>query len=308
MTNNSAEEFAMLLRASKPTLTPFGLHHGETLRFTLRRGAVWEMTLLETSAEVVAHEYATYGNEDTGHGVGDISVYAFSCIVSINGREHCLRREVGSQASFYDPWTIAGVNIWFDAAACAFARRGGFMVEKDERWGFVCAPDQDARFAVHEADLPICPEPLHPWYPNPTGRLDIHDCYCGEDCWMGPYGGIAAHCGLDINMPAGTVLTTPIAVDDQFLFHSTAAGFNNNRWRGVRRWPDGSEWYLQTHHLIDMLVPERTPLPAGVPYATTAGVAVGYHEHTHFLFQVLEQGGAYWLDPWILFWTIFRQG
>lgn len=296
----------MLQRASKPTITPFGLHRGQTLRFSLRGGGTWEMTLLDTSAEVIAHDYASYGNRDTGHGSGDISAYAFSCTVRVNGREHILRREVGTQGSFYEPWEIDSVNVWFDAAACAFNTAGGFMVEKDWRSGLICKPDHAARFAVHEADLPICPESLQPWYPNETGTLDIRNCYFGEDCWMGPYGGIAAHCGLDINMPAGTVLTAPIAFDDHYLFHSTAAGFGNNRWRGARRWPDGSEWRLQAHHLIDMLVPERTPLTAGAPYATTAGTAVGAHQHTHFIFQVTEQGGSYLLDPWILFWGIFR--
>lgn len=297
----------MLLRTSKPTLTPFGLHRGETLRFTRRNGSDWEMTLLDTSAEVIGHDYAACGNRDTGHGSGDISAYAFSCSVRVNGLICHLRREVGTQASFYDPWEIDGVHLWFDAAACAFTSAGGFMVEKDWRCALLCAPDHAARFVVHEADLPICPEPLHPWYPNTTGRLDIRDCYHGEDCWMGPYGGIAAHCGLDINMPAGTVLTAPISFDDHLLFHTTAAGFNNNRWRGVRRWPDGAEWVLQSHHQIAMLAPERTPLPAGAPYATAAGVAVGDFEHTHFLFRVLEQGGDYLLDPWIIFWAIFRQ-
>src|SRR5437763_1313242 len=94
---------------------------------------------------------------------------------------------------------------------------------------------------------------------------------------------------------------TPRAMASATTCHATTAGFNNNRWRGVRRWPDGSEWWLQTHHLIQMLVPERTPLKAGTPYATTAGVFVGAHEHTHFMFRVMDQGGEYWLDPWILF-------
>jgi hypothetical protein len=55
-----------------------------------------------------------------------------------------------------------------------------------------------------------------------------------------------------------------------------------------------------------MLVPERTSLAAATPYATTAGVLVGAHEHTHFMFRVLDQGGDYLLDPWILFWQMRR--
>lgn len=282
-------------RKSKPTLTPFGLNHQETLRFFQRSGKAWELTLLKTSAEVIQWNG------------GKVTAYAFDCDVQINGKTHHLRREVGTQASFYEPWEIEGVHLWFDAASCIFKEDGGFMLEKDWSLGFLCKPNHKARFAVQEAGVPICPEPLKLWYPNDSGQIDIHQCYNGEDCWMGPYGGNAAHCGLDINMKAGTTLFAPISFDDHYLFNSTAAGFSNNRWRGVRRWPDGSEWWLQSHHLIRMLVPERTPLKAGTPYATTAGVFVGSHEHTHFMFRVLDQGGDYLLDPWILFWEMFRQ-
>ncbi len=304
--DSSAKKTRVLERTSKATLTPFGLNHGGTLRFILRDGRVWEMTLLATSAEVIRRHSAIRPRPDPNHESGDIAAYAFDCDVRINGTAHHLRREVGTQASFYEPWEVDGVRLWFDAVSCAFKEDGGFMAEKDWRGGLLCKPSHKARFAVQESDLPICPESLQPWYPNNAGRIDIRDCYNGEDCWMGPYNGAAAHCGLDINMKAGTVLTAPISFDDHYLFNSVAAGFNNNRWRGVRRWPDGSEWWLQSHHLIRMLVPERTALAAGTPYATTAGVMVGAHEHTHFVFRIHEQGGDYFLDPWILFWEIFR--
>src|SRR5687768_10800834 len=42
-----------LERKAKATLTPFGLNFNDTLRFLLRNGRVWEMTLLKTSAEVI---------------------------------------------------------------------------------------------------------------------------------------------------------------------------------------------------------------------------------------------------------------
>lgn len=293
-------------RTAKSTLTPFGLKMGDTLRFRLSGGACWEMTLASTAAEVLARDYGAFNYRDSGHECGDISAYGFSCVLKVNGREIELKREVGTPGSFYDPVCVDGVTIWFDAAACAFKAAGGFMFEKDIRSSYICKPDQDARFAIQEEGRPICPEPLRPWYPNEAGRLDIRQCYNGEDCWMGPYGGAAAHCGLDINMPAGTVLSAPLDLDTHVLFHTTAAGFNNNRWRGIRRWADGSEWQIQAHHLIAMTVPERSPLKAGSAYATTAGTAVGRHPHTHFMFKVIEQGGEYWLDPWILFREIFR--
>jgi hypothetical protein len=295
-------------RTSKPSVTPFGLNVGDSLRFRVSGGATWELELLDAKARVLERNYAAYGYRDTGHESGEISAYGFSCVVRVNGREMELTREAGTQKAFYEPVCVDGVNIWFDAAACAFQAAGGFMAEKDIKWGYVCKPDQAARFAVQEAGQSVCPEPLGPWYPNAAKCLDIRNCYNGEDCWMGPYGGAAAHCGLDINMPAGTVLTAPFDMDHHYLFNTLAAGYNNNRWRGVRRWPDGSEWQIQAHHLIDMLVPERTPLKKGTAYATTAGTAVGRHQHTHFMFKVIEQGGEYWLDPWILFWQMFRDG
>lgn len=292
-------------RQVKATLTPFALSPGDTLRLALGEGSVWTMSLVSASAEVIARGFDAY--RDSGHASGDIRAYAFAALVNINGREYELRREVGSAASFHEPWTIDGVRLWFDACGCVFKGQGGFMEEKDWRAGLICEPHRLTRWAVQEAGLPICPEPLRDWYPNPSGRLDIGDCYMGEDCWMGPYNGGAAHCGLDINMPAGTLLTAPLSCDDHYLFNSLAAGWRNNRWIGLRRWPDGSQWQLQAHHLIAMTVPERGPLAAGTPYATTAGTAVGRREHTHFLWRVIEQGGTYLLDPWILFHEIWLQ-
>ena len=56
------------------------------------------------------------------------------------------------------------------------------MLEKDWSFGFLCRPNHKARFAAQEAGVPICPEPLKLWYPNESGRLDIRQCYNGEDC------------------------------------------------------------------------------------------------------------------------------
>lgn len=294
-----------LQRTIKPTITPCLLGEDDILELTLRSGKTWEMQLMSASADVVSRGFDRY--HDRGHASGDITVYAFEAIVTINGSEYRMRREVGSDQSFYLPWCIDGVRIWLDAAACIFKDAGGFMEEKDWRSETICKPQRLTRWAVQEEGLSICPEPLHDWYPNPSGTLSIRDCYTGEDCWMGPYNGGAAHGGLDINMPAGTLLRAPIDLDDHFLFHSVAAGFINNRWVGSRRWPDGSDWQLQASHLIDMTVAERTPLAAGTAYATTAGTRVGQREHTHFKWRVSEQGGSYWLDPWILFHETWAQ-
>lgn len=298
----------ILERRIKPTLTPIELDAGDTLRLILSDGTVWEMTLGSTSAAVL--ERAAPAHSDASHYNDDIRVYGMTAVVTVNGHEHTLQRQVGNQASFYEPWVIHGVRLWFDAAACAFIHppgKSGLLHEKDWRMGLICSPRRAARFAVQQADLAIAPEPIGAWYPGQPAVPDIRDCYMGEDCWMGPYAGGAAHCGLDINMPKGTVLTTPIALDHQYMFNDATGGSQCGRWRGIRRWDDGSQWVLQAHHVLEMIVPQRTALARGTPYATGAGTGVGLREHSHFMFQITEQGGEYWLDPWILFWAHANQ-
>lgn len=159
---------------------------------------------------------------------------------------------------------------------------------------------------MQDASARICPPLLHAWCPLPPGGLRVTDCYRGEDCWLGPYDGKSAHGGLDINHPAGTPLWTPIAFDEHRMVDSKARGDSNNRWEGVRHWDDGATWVLKTSHVIRLRVPEGGPLPAGMHYADGAGVAVCYREHTHFGFEVREFGESYTIDPWILFWQMYR--
>jgi len=160
------------------------------------------------------------------------------------------------------------------------------------------------------------------------------DC---DDCYLGPYLGKACHVGMDVNHPKGSPLFAPIEFDTQAYFNSLVMGHENNRWRGIRRWKNGDVWALQTHHLIELLVPENTPLKAGTRYATTAGVHTGSHQHTHFEFKIghknpddplpasddpasiacpvdfddesraaREDPEVLHLDPWIVFWQIFE--
>ena len=288
-----------LERTIKPTLTPFLLNAGDTINLTLSRGKAWNMTLLGSTAAITKHGTPPYN--DSGHYRGNVAVYEFSAQVEINGQPHTFRREVGSQASFYQPWVVDGVTIWFDASAAAFTHHGGFMEEKDWRQSYICCPSRLTRWAVQEEGLGICPETLCDWFPNPKRPLDIRDCYTGEDCWMGPYNGGSTHCGLDINMAIGTPLFAPFALDTQYLFHNIASNFGNNRWIGQRLWPDGSLWQIQAHHVVEVTVPPHTPLRAGQAYASAAGIAYGATPHSHFLWRISEQGGTYLLDPWILF-------
>ncbi len=308
-----AEAGEVVRREAQETMTPVELDVGDVLQFTLRNGRTRTLLLEDASAAIL--ERVSPG------GI----VYHFTCRVQIDGHPMTLERYVCTQESFYEPYVVNGMRIWLDSVADIFER---IPIRYPRPGNLDAHPRKRARFAVQDAALRVGPQEMQPWYPNEEGFIDIGDCYDGDDCWMGPYQGEACHVGLDINHPSGDPLWAPIDVDDQFYFNSLAAGHNNNRWRGLRRWPHGDVWAIQTHHLIELFVPEHTAVAAGTKYATTAGVAVGRHEHTHFEFKVANpawigaEGEAitlatfddtaetrplvYHLDPWILFWQIFE--
>lgn len=294
----------IIRKRAKDTLTPVELHHGETLLFQLLDGSTRSLRLEATGAEVLSTTLKQLRCPEPGAR----TIYRFWADVVIEGTAHRLEREVGTQHSFYPPWEIAGLRIWLDAVDAIF----DFLLEIHApcRLNHNAMPRmpayRHARFAIQDATARICPDRLHPWCPLPRPTLRIEDCYRGEDCWLGAYDGVEAHGGLDINHPPGTPLWAPLDLDDQFLFHAVADGHINNRWRGIRRWPNGSEWILQTCHMIELTVPERQPLRNGQQYARAAGVAVGAAPHTHFDFHIHDEGETYLLDPWILFWQIYQ--
>ena len=291
-----------LHKTAKDTLTPFELNYGDTLEFRKADGSTVSLTLLKTGAEVVSTELESFDKLVEGAK----TVYRFFCDIEVNGKRHRLEREVPTQKSFYEPWEFDGVNLWFDAVSDSYKVDGGFLVENDAGHGLFTKPRKKAKFAVQDATLEICPETLHPWLPLSESGLKIEDCYRGEDCWMGPYNGFAAHGGLDINHPRGTPLWAPFDLDDQFYFNSVATGANNNRWRGIRRWPNGSMWIIQAHHMTELTVKEHVPIKKGQQFANGAGVLSGAADHSHFVFRIDEDGDSFFLDPWILFWKMYR--
>jgi len=256
---------------AKDTITALEMNCGDTLRFALRNGQTRTLVLQDTSAAIVERVEP-----------GGI-VYRFDCRVLVDGQPMTMRRYACSQECFYEPYVVNGVRIWPDIVKDAFDL---IPVRYPRNGNLQCVPRKDARFAIQDATLRICPEETQPWLDEEQNYIDVGRCYNGDDCYLGPYLGQACHVGMDINHPKGSLLLAPIAFDTQAYFNSLKAGHNNNRWRGIRRWPNGDVWALQTHHLIELLVPERTPLSVGTEYATTAGVHVGSHEHTHFEFKV----------------------
>lgn len=284
----------IIYREAKDTITPVELDIGDTLKFRLRNGQVRTLTLENTSARIILTNKLDVKDESYPGG----TIYSFSCDVKIDGLPMRMERYVCSQESFYEPYVIGGMRIWFDAVADIF----DLIVETHG----TCRPNKKARFAVNDVNDPICPQEIQLWCPLDERGIDIHDCYDGDDCWLGPYRGTSAHGGLDINHPKGTPLWAPIDFDDQFYFNSIKQGHNNNRWRAIRYWPDGSVWILQTAHMVKLLVPEHVPIKAGTHYAEAAGELVGSHEHSHFAFRITEEDSDYLLDPWIIFWQMLK--
>lgn len=281
-------------RKCKDTLTAIEMNRGEFEEFELARGDVVRFELVKTSARILRTTLKQLRVEEAA-GRTD---YAFDCVLKINGQEYTLEREVSTQKSFYEPWEIAGLRIWLDAVDDIF----DFLVEAHGE----CRPKKHARFAVQDVAMQICPEKLHPWCPLPEGGLKIENCYRGEDCWLGAYHGASAHGGLDINHSRGTPLWAPLDLDDQFYFNSLKMGHNNNRWRGIRRWPNGAEWILQAHHMTALTVNEHEPVKKGAQFASGAGVLSGAVDHSHFVFKIHDYGETISLDPWILFWQMYR--
>ncbi len=291
-------------RQARETLTAMEMNHGDTLKFRLCDGSEVPIELLDTGAEIMETNLPLPLAEDRAGR----TTYRFWADLRVDGQEIRYEREVGTDRSFYEPLTVAGVRIWLDAVDDIFT----FMLETHGpcRLNPVCKSQppfyHQARLAVQDASLRICPERVHPWCPLPEGGLRIEMCYTGEDCWMGAYFGASAHGGLDINHPKGTWLHAPIDLDDQFLVHSVTNGWNNNRWHAIRHWPDGSVWVLRSAHMVKQLVAEHTPVRAGTAYAEGAGVWVGQAEHSHFAFAVLDHGSFLRLDPWILFGQMYQ--
>ncbi len=285
-------------KTARETLTAVELDIGDELVFRLADGSSRRIVLEKSSATV--HETNLEELKKPRHG--GRTICRCSCQLRIDGHAVQMVRWVGSQLSFYEPWELFGMRVWFDGNQDLFE----FLLENHG----TCRPRKRARFAFQDASARVCPVLLHPWCRLPAGGLRIEDCYEGMDCWMGPYWGAEAHGGLDINHPAGTPIWAPLEIHDHEMFGHVDRGDNNNRWRGWHRWPDGSVWLLQVHHIIRLLVPEHDPIPAGLRYADGAGMLTGSHEHSHFVFGIREPGATegeeILLDPWILFWQMYQ--
>lgn len=283
-----AAEAKVIERTADATLKVAEMNRGDTLRFRLANGQVRSFVLEETRAAIV---------ERLRGGI----IYAYECRLLADGQPLTLRRFTCSQETFYEPWVINGVRLWFSSSAAIFK-----LVPIRYPQDHYKLDAFDAVFAFQDATLPICPQPMRPWFPLEQQFIDVGHCYNGDDPWLGPYLGQACHVGLDINMPKGTPLYAPIDFDDNWIFSA------DHRWRGVRRWTNRDVWALQSHHVDKLLIRQNEAVSAGAHYAEAAGKGVGSHPHSHFEFRfgedALNRGplAGIELDPWILFWQIFQ--
>ena len=294
MASTSAFAAELIERRTQRTLTAVEMNQGDTLQFMLRNGERRTLVVEWTEARVVMTNLPQLKQGFRWGG----TIYEMACRVRIDGHPMTMRRYVPVQQSFYQPYVINGMRIWFDGV------RDIEQFLNDNHGGGL--PRKDARFALQDMTLTICPQPLRPWYPNSDNYIDVVESYNANDVWMGPYKGADLHGGLDINMPIGTPLWAPIDFDTQFYFNSLKMGHDNNRWRGVRTWDNGQRWVLQAHHIVRLLVPRNTPLKQNKHYAETAGVATGSHAHSHFVFKIGPYEDETLLDAWIIFWQIFE--
>jgi len=285
-------------REAKSTLTPIELDISETLSFRLGNGQVRTLQLLATDARVIITNHNKLCTPQSGGG----TLYHITCNVLVDGHPMTMERYIGSQESFYEPYVINGMRIWFDGVADIFDK--GIVTEEHGK----CKPGKAARIGITDMTGRICPEIVYPSYDNPQGFIDIADTYNGDNCWMGAYNGYQAHGGLDVNLTPCLPNYTPIAFDHNYLFNSLANKQGNNRWRATRKWENGDIWIFQNHHLINLLVPEKTPLGAGIHFAEASGVNNQHVHHSHFVFRLNTPDDAeeILLDPWILFWQAFE--
>lgn len=275
----------------KNTLTVIELDHGDEIRYELASGRTVHLKLLSSETNIV---FSTTPLPAEGTA-SDASVFQMTCRVEIDGQEMDMVRFAPVEESFYVPYVVSGLRIWFDALK-------SLDQYYNENHGD-CLPSKQVRLALHDATLPICPIDIGAWCPLPDNFPNVRLSYRGDDTWLGPYFGTDLHGGLDINMPANSPLWAPIPLDHNFYFNTVSGGQNNNRWRAFKHWDNGDVWTLQTHHHDQLLVPELQPISQGSKYAYSGGTLAGSWTHTHFVFKTKQPGyGDYYVDPWIIFW------
>jgi PKD repeat protein len=293
-------------RNFKETITPVELNNGEMVRYTRKDGNVLTIELLSTSANILYTNKAKIPADESGTDLGDMfrarTMYEFTCEVLVNGWPLEMRRYVGSQECYYEPYVINGVRIWFDGVSDIFVKDGGFLTQNHGP----CMPNKKARFVLQDMTQRICPGEIHAWFKDGDERngnfiyknnfIDIGRAFNGDDSFMGAYLGGQAHGGLDVCMAQNSLMYAPFDLDTQ----------KDIRANSSKTWPDGSTWIINTGHIIEKYVPDNTPVEGGTVYGRGARRGCWWHTHAHFAFQINEEEILYNIDPWIIFWQHFE--
>ena len=294
-------------RIFKNTMTPIELNHDETLKYTRKDGKILNLKLLSTSANILYTNKDKIPPGESGADRGNMFrarlMYEYTCDVEINGIPMTMRRYVCSQESFFDPYVINGVRIWLIGVTDIFEEYGGFLNTARSANGL---PNKNARFVLQDMTQRICPSKIYPWFKDGKDRnenfiykknfIDIGRCFNGDDCFMGAYLAGESHGALDVDMAQNSLMYAPFDLDTQ-------EGIRSN---GSKTWPDGSEWRINTGHIIKKFVPDHTPVDGGKPYGLGARRGCWWHPHAHFGFQIKESGILYEIDPWIILWQLFE--
>ena len=276
----------IIKRNFKETMTPIEVNHGETLKYTRKDGSVLTIELLSTSANILYTNKGKIPADESGSDLGDMyrarTMYEFTCEVLVNGLPLEMRRYVGSQECYYEPYVINGVRIWFDGVSDIFVEDGGFLTHNHAP----CMPKKKARFVLQDMTQRICPGEIHAWFKDGEDKdenfiyknnfIDIGRAFNGDDSFMGAYLGGQAHGGLDVCMAQNSLMYAPFDLDTQ-------KGIRAN---GSKTWPDGSEWRINTGHIIEKYIPDNTPVNGGEVYGLGAIKDCADHPHAHFAFEI----------------------
>ncbi|MGB3589359.1 MAG: PKD domain-containing protein, partial [Tunicatimonas sp.] len=269
---------------------------GDTLVYQLKNGQARTFVLQRTAAEPI-YIYDLPKNQWRSG-----CIYKMQAELLCEGQPLTLHRIVSAQQSYYEPYHIHGVTLFFDAVNDIET----FIKDNHGSSGSRSFPRKKCRLAFIEMGSLFAPQQLRPWFPLADNFLDVRESYEGADTWLGGYKKDEAHNGLDVNVPNNTPLWAPIDFDNQYYFNSKAKGDNNNRWKGIRNWENGEQWILRTHHMTELHVRERTPVSQSKKYGEVGGTHYGSHPHVHFFFQWNKGEQQLPLDPWIIFWKMFE--
>lgn len=297
----------IIKRSFKPTMTPIELNHGEKLVYTRKDGKELTIELISTDANILYTNKDKIPPDESGNDRGNMYrarlMYEYTADIKFNDIPMVMRRYVCSQESFFEPYVVNGVRIWFIGVTDIFEEYGGFLNTARSANGI---PHKNARFVLQDMESRICPGKIYPWFKDGKDKddnfiyqenfIDIGRCFNGDDCFMGAYLAGESHGALDINMAQNSLMYAPFDLDTQ----------EGIRADGKKTWPDGSEWRINTGHIIKKYVPDHVPVEGGQPYGLGARRACWWHPHAHFGFQIFEKNILYEIDPWILFWQLFE--